>query len=127
MRVLTPSGLYTYPDLVVVCEEPQFIDTNLDTLTNPTFLVEILSPSTETWDLGKKAEMYRSIPTLKELLFISQERYHAQLQRRQPGGTWLLIEADGLDSSIELSSIGYTLSLREAYAIVLRYRASNQP
>ena len=126
MRVLTPSGLYTYPDLVVVCGEPQFVDTHLDTLTNPTLLVEILPPTTENYDLGKKAEMYRTVPTLKELLFVAQDRYHMQLQRRQPDGTWVLIEADGLDSSIELTSIGYTLSLRDAYAIVLRHRASNQ-
>lgn len=126
MRVLTPSGLYTYPDLVVVCDEPQFLDNQLDTLTNPSLLVEILSPSTETYDLGKKAEMYRTIPSLREMLFISQDRYHVQLQQRQQDGKWLLSEADGLDSSIELSSIGYSLSLREAYAIVLKYRASNQ-
>ncbi|MCX6633353.1 MAG: Uma2 family endonuclease, partial [Candidatus Solibacter sp.] len=69
MRVLaTPSGLYTYPDLSVACEEPQFTDAQVDTLTNPTLLVEVLSPSTEDYDRGKKAKLYRAIPSLQELL-----------------------------------------------------------
>ena len=126
MRVLTPSGLYTYPDLVVVCDEPQFIDAELDTLTNPTLLMEILSPSTESYDLGKKAEMYRTTPTLKEMLFIAQDRYHVQLQQRQTDDRWSLVEIDGLDQSVELTSIGYTLPLAELYSEVLRHRGLNQ-
>src|ERR1017187_7440137 len=55
MRVLAASsGLYTYPDLSVACEEPQFADAQVDTLTNPALLVEILSPSTEDYDRGKQ-------------------------------------------------------------------------
>ena len=62
MRVLAvPTGLYTYPDLSAACEEPQFADPHVDTLTNPTLLVEILSPSTEDYDRGKKAKLYRAI------------------------------------------------------------------
>ena len=124
MRVLAvPSGLYTYPDLSVVCEEPQFADAHLDTLTNPALLVEILSPSTEDYDRGKKAKMYRAIPSLQELLFIAQDSYEVELYRRQPDGSWWLIEAKGLESEITLTSIGYTLSLRELYEKVVRASA----
>ena len=120
MRVLaTPSGLYTYPDLSVACDEPQFADAHVDTLTNPTLLVEVLSPSTENYDRGKKAKLYRAIPSLQELLFIAQDSYEVELYRRQPDGTWSLIEARGLESAIALTSIGYTLSLRELYERVL--------
>ena len=120
MRVLaTPSGLYTYPDLSVACDEPQFADAQVDTLTNPTLLVEVLSPSTENYDRGKKAKLYRAIPSLQELLFIAQDSYEVELYRRQPDGTWSLIEARGLESAIALTSIGYTLSLRELYERVL--------
>lgn len=116
MRVLaTPVGLYTYPDLSVACEEPQFADTHVDTLINPTLLVEILSPSTEDYDRGKKAKLYRAIPSLRELLFVAQDSYEVELYRRQTDGTWSLIEAKGLESAIPLTSIGYTLSLRELY------------
>ena len=120
MRVLAlPSGLYTYPDLSVVCGKPQYADSQVDTLTNPTLLVEILSPSTEAYDRGQKAKLYRSIPSLQELLLIEQETYEVELYRRQPDGTWSIISALGLDSSIELTSIGYTLQLRELYEIVV--------
>jgi Uma2 family endonuclease len=120
MRVLaTASGLYTYPDLSVACEEPQFADAHVDTLTNPALLVEILSPSTEDYDRGKKAKLYRAIPSLQELLIIAQDSYEVELYRRQPDGTWSLIEANGLESAITLTSIGYTLSLRELYENVL--------
>jgi Uma2 family endonuclease len=120
MRVLaTPSGLYTYPDLSVACDEPQFADAQVDTLTNPTLLVEVLSPRTENYDRGKKAKLYRAIPSLQELLFIAQDSYEVELYRRQPDGTWSLIEARGLESAIALTSIGYTLSLRELYERVL--------
>jgi len=116
MRVLaTPSGLYTYPDLSATCEEPQFADQHFDTLTNPALLVEILSPSTENYDRGKKAKLYRVIPSLQELLFIAQDSYEVELYRRQADGTWSLMDAKGQDEAIALTSTGYTLSLGELY------------
>jgi Uma2 family endonuclease len=116
MRVLaTASGLYTYPDLSVACEEPQFADAQVDTLTNPALLVEILSPSTEDYDRGKKARLFRAIASLQELLFIAQDRYEVELYRRQLDGSWSLIEVKGPEATITLTSIGYTLPLRELY------------
>ena len=116
LRVLVkPTGLYTYPDLSVVRGESQFADAHIDTLINPTLLVEILSPSTEDYDLGKKAKMYRGIPSLEELLLIAQDSHSVDLHRRQADGSWVIHEANGLEASIELASIGYTLHLRELY------------
>lgn len=116
MRILvTPAGLYTYPDLSVVCEEPQFTDSHVDTLVNPALVVEILSPGTEAYDRGKKAKLYRAMPSLVEYLSIGQDSYDVELYRKRADGTWSVIEADGLDLSIELTTIGYTLQLRELY------------
>jgi Uma2 family endonuclease len=116
MRVLVEaSGLYTYPDLSVVCGQARFADGHFDSLTNPVLLVEILSPSTEAYDRGLKAAMYRKIPSLQELLLIAQERYEVQLYRRIPDGTWSVMDFEGLDASVELQSIGYTLRLSELY------------
>jgi len=117
MRVLTPGGLYTYPDLTVACNQPAFAEADVDTLTNPTLLLEILSPSTEGYDLGEKAEMYRKIPSLRELVFVAQDRFHVQVQRRE-SDHWTLLEADGLDACIDLISIGYSLRLAELYETV---------
>jgi Uma2 family endonuclease len=67
MRLLTPAtGLYTYPDVTVVCGEPRFEDADHDVLLNPTLLVEVLSPSTESYDRGKKLEHYRALKYLAE-------------------------------------------------------------
>jgi len=120
MRVLVEaSGLYTYPDLSVVFGEPQFTDAHVDTLLNPVLLVEILSPSTENYDRGWKAAAYRKIPSLQELLLIAQMSYEVDLHRRNPDGSWSRIRAAGLEASIELQSIGYTLRLSELYRRVV--------
>lgn len=116
MRVLVdPPGLYTYPDLSATCGEPQFADASEDTLINPALVVEIVSPSTEAYDRGKKARMYRGMSSLQELLLIAQDRYDVELRRRQADGTWLLLDAVGLDASIELTSVSCTLPLGELY------------
>jgi Uma2 family endonuclease len=121
MRVRTPGGLYTYPDLSIACAEPQFYDKEVDTLLNPTLLVEILSPSTEGYDRGRKAELYRAIPSLRELLIVAQDRLHVELFRRVEGGPWDFSEADGLGGSVELTSIGLTLRLSELYETAIAH------
>lgn len=126
MRVLLPFGDYTYPDVSVVCGERKFADSHLDILTNPTLLIEILSPSTENYDRGRKAKMYREIPSLRELLLIAQDEYEVELSRRQADGTWLLMQVKGLDESIELASINYTLKLRDLYAMVIEAGEAGQ-
>jgi Uma2 family endonuclease len=120
MRVLVAQGgLYTYPDLSATCEEAQYADSGADTLLNPTLVVEILSPSTEGYDRGKKARLYRDMPSLKELLLVAQDGYEVELHRRQPDGAWTINNAVGLDGSIELTSIGCTLRLGELYENVV--------
>ncbi len=118
MRVLVQStGLYTYPDVVVVCEEPRFEDDEFDVLLNPTLIVEVLSPSTESYDRGRKARNYRSIPSLQEYILISQEV--AVLERWiRRGDDWESVECRGLDATAPLESIGCVLPLREVYAKV---------
>lgn len=116
MRVRVPSRqLYSYPDVTVVCGEPQFEDSQVDTLLNPTLLVEVLSPSTERYDRGTKFRAYRTIPALRELLFVSQEGPLVERYRRGADGQWLLSEAAGLEAEIALESIGCTLALRDIY------------
>ncbi len=116
MRVLVqPSGLYTYPDVSVVCGERQFSDAYVDTLVNPVLVVEILSPSTEDYDRGRKAKLYRETPSIREYVLVAQNSYEVELQRREADNSWRIFNASGLEASIELLSIGYTLSLRELY------------
>ena len=116
MRVrVTATGLYTYPDVAVVCGEPQLLDKELDTLLNPVLIVEVLSPSTEAYDRGRKFEHYRSIESLKEYLLVSSDRAHIDLFARQSDGRWLLTSADRLEETIELESVGCRLALAAVY------------
>lgn len=116
MRVkVSPTGLYTYPDVVVVCGQAQFDDAHLDTLLNPTILIEVLSDSTEAYDRGRKFEHYRSLESLAEYVLIAQNRPQIEAYRRQPSQQWLLTESRGLEGVLRLHSIECDLALAEIY------------
>jgi Uma2 family endonuclease len=118
MRVcVEPTGLYTYPDVVVVCGEPRFQDGELDTLLNPTVLVEVLSPSTEAYDRGKKFGHYRRLASVREYVLVAQERVLVERFTRQ-GQEWLLAEMNRPEDVLRLASIGCEVPLREIYAKV---------
>jgi Uma2 family endonuclease len=112
---VSPNGLYTYPDVVVVCDTPQFSDQHQDTLTNPTLIVEVLSPATKDYDRGEKFEQYRTLDSLKEYVLIAQDKHHVEHFVRQPDATWLLSETHRLGDTVELIAIGCQLQLTEVY------------
>ncbi|MBA3314940.1 MAG: Uma2 family endonuclease [Planctomycetota bacterium] len=118
MRVRIPSGLYTYPDATVVCGAPDVEEyRGLETLKNPLLIVEVLSKSTEGYDRDAKFDFYKSIPSLKGYLLVSQDKPKADhLSRRDDG--WLLSSALGLDASICIPELEVTLALVEIYAKV---------
>jgi Uma2 family endonuclease len=116
MRVrVTPVGLYTYPDVVVVCGEPRFLDEGRDTLLNPTVIIEVLSKSTEAYDRGQKFELYSSLESLAEYLLISSDRVRAELFTRQPEDRWLLTAKSSVEDSLDLQSIDCRLLLADLY------------
>lgn len=116
MRVHIPAtGLYTYPDVVVACDEPVFADKEFDTLLNPTVVFEVLSRSTEKYDRVAKFIDYRTIDSLGEYLLVLQNEYSVEHYVKQPGGGWLLSDIRGLDSSVELSSVKCVLPLAEIF------------
>ena len=119
MRVkVSPTGLYTYPDVVVVCGEPQFEDTDLDTLLNPTLIMEVLSQSTEDYDRGTKFEHYRTLASLQEYVLVAQDKCHIVHYTRQADNTWVLSETTRREDLLHLPSIGCDLSISEVYAKV---------
>lgn len=116
MRVkVSPTGLYTYPDVVVACGEPQFEDAELDTLVNPKVLFEVLSPSTADYDRGGKFTQYRRLPSLHEYVLISQDRPLVEHYVRQPKNQWMLTEIESLEDTLVLPSIDCELPLAEIY------------
>lgn len=117
MKVRTsPSGLYAYPDLSVVCGEPVYHDERRDVLVNPTVIFEVLSPSTEAYDRGEKSLRYRTqIESLQDYVLVSQDRPRLEHYTRQPDGTWTSEEVNGLEGVLRLSSIECQISLNEVY------------
>ena len=109
------TGLYTYPDVAVACGEPEFEDDFIDTLLNPTLLVEVLSPSTERYDRIAKSSYYRTMESLAEHLLVAQDEIRVEQYVKQPNGAWLLFEFLTLDSTVQLPSIECSLQLSEVY------------
>lgn len=116
-RVHIPkNGLYAYPDLIIVCDEPELLDEKFDTLLNPTVLIEILSKSTRGYDKNAKFSLYRDIPTLREYLLVDSRRLKVEVWHKSADGVWSLAkETDQPDDSIQIETIGLLLSLRAIY------------
>src|ERR1043166_9688652 len=70
---VSPTGMYTYPDIVAVCGEARFEDKHVDTLLNPTVIVEVLSESTERYDRGEKFAHYRRLESLRAFVLVAQD------------------------------------------------------
>lgn len=115
MRVRIPRRGYLYPDIVVVCDEPQLEDDHFDTLLNPSVVIEILSESTERYDRGKKFSFYQTIKSLAEYLLIAQDESKIEQYVRQPDGRWLLASYHSPEDVVELASIQCPLAQREVY------------
>lgn len=109
------TGLYTYPDVVIICGQPRYEDRQKDTLLNPTVIVEVLSKSTEAYDRGVKFGHYRTLDSLTDYLLVSQDSASVEHRVRLPGDQWLLGIYQGLASEVPISSIGCALPLAEVY------------
>jgi Uma2 family endonuclease len=119
MRLHVPAtGLYTYPDVTVVCGEREFIDSRRDTLTNPQLIIEVLSISTEAYDRGLKFSNYQSLPSLQEYVLVSQALPRIEQFGRQADQTWRYQAIEGPGTRVKLTSIEVELALDEIYSNV---------
>lgn len=109
------NTLYTYPDVLIVCGEPKFLDDAFDTLLNPSVLFEILSPSTANYDKGTKFELYRDIESLEEYILVNSTRVHVEFYQRNADLSWTLTEYKSQTDHFELKTIQKTMSLTEIY------------
>src|SRR2546421_282150 len=101
------TGLRTYPDVSVYCGERERDpdDPDAETLTNPTVLFEVLSPSTEAYDRTVKAPHFRRIESLQTLVLVRQEKPYAEVYHRRSDGSWSFHEAEGIDAVLQLPAI----------------------
>jgi Uma2 family endonuclease len=111
---VSKTGLCTYPEVMAVCGERQYLDGKTDTLLNPTLVVEVLSDSTESYDRGRKFDHYRQLESLREYVMIAQDRIKVERYTRQ-GNDWILTVFSELDDILRLVSIGCEIPLLEIY------------
>lgn len=111
------SGLYTYPDVSALCGPAYFESERHGVLLNPSVLVEVLSPSTESYDRGVRFAHYRRIPSLREYVLVAQDQVHVERFARvdAAGAEWAMTVIEEIDASIVLPSIDCAIPLREVY------------
>jgi Uma2 family endonuclease len=112
------SGLYTYPDLSIVCGDIRRYKGRMDTITNPVALIEVLSPAAAEYDRGQKFEFYREIPSLQEYILISSSRIRIEQFTRTATGQWLLTDYKSRDEVLYIESIAEDIRLEELYSRV---------
>ena len=111
--------MYTYPDMMVICGPVAKMAARPTVVTNPVFLAEVLSPSTEAVDRWAKSDQYRRSPSVRQFALISQDRAMIELHTRQEDGTWRASEVSGLDGDCELTSLDCKIPMAALYDGVL--------
>jgi Uma2 family endonuclease len=110
------KGMFSYPDIVIICGEPQYHDQKRDILLNPSVIIEVLSDTTELFDRGKKFERYRDwLPSLTDYILVSQTAPLVEHFTRKEGDVWEFHPVSGLDSVLELPTLNCSLKLSEIY------------
>ena len=110
------EGMYSYPDIVVICGEPEYLDNLKDVVINPKVIFEVLSPSTEGFDRGEKCKRYQTCnPTLTDYLLVSQDKPEIEHFRRKKDGSWTFRRYSGLDATCPISSIRCVVELADVY------------
>lgn len=116
MKVRMPdSRKFFYPDVTVVCGEPQFHDDRTDIILNPVLVVEVLSKSTEAFDRGEKFQAYQQLDSLREYVLIAQDKAVVEQFVRQGAGKWTYAAVIGRESSLSLPSVECELNLSAVY------------
>lgn len=117
LRIHIPKNtLYTYPDILIVCEDPIFVDGEFDTLLNPAVIIEILSPSTANYDRGAKFDLYREVETLKEYILVDSVTTHFVHYIKNADSTWTLSETKNLNDPFYITAINFQCLLSEIYS-----------
>ncbi len=109
-------GLFTYPDILVICGPPKLLPGRKDTVTDAGLIVEVLSPTTESYDRGAKSNFYRAVPSLQQIILISQDEPRVDTLTRQSPEGWLLRNDSVRQGSLALPAFELELPLSTIYA-----------
>ncbi len=110
------TGMFAYPDIVIICGEPQYHDQRRDILLNPSVIIEVLSEGTELFDRSEKFKRYRDwLPSLTDYILVSQTAPLVEHFTRKKGPIWELHPVSGLDSEVGIPSLNCSLKLSDVY------------
>ena len=105
-----------YPDVSGLCGRPEYLDQTRDVLLNPSFIIEVLSKSTEAFDRGRKLALYMALPSVVEIALVSVVEVRVDKYTRQPDGIWRFDGYAGLECNVPFASLDCAVPLREVYA-----------
>ena len=109
------NTLITYPDLSVVCGNPEFYHEDNWHLTNPGVIVEVLSPTTQRYDRGKKFELYQDLPSFLEYILVDSRSVLVEQYVKNAAGNWALHRHDKMEDILEITTVGVSLPLNDIY------------
>ena len=112
------SNSYTYPDVLLLAEPPQFVEKRNDTVTNPLIIIEVLSDTTKDFDRSGKFELYRALPSLQEYILVHQDKIQLEQFIKQSEKHWLMREYDVGEIQLEFANVPVQVSLADIYAKV---------
>lgn len=116
LRIHIPKNtLFTYPDISIICGKIETTDDIFDTVTNPSVIIEILSPSTRNYDKGEKFTLYREIDSLQEYILIDSERIMVEKFIRNADNSWQLTEYKSIEQSFSITTVSIEMKLTDIY------------
>lgn len=110
------NTLFTYPDISIICGEPQTLNNDNWNVLNPAVIIEVLSPATKNYDRGEKFKLYRDIPSLNEYVLVDAESVHIEIFRLNEVNHWELEEYDAEEASLYIKAINAFIRLADIYA-----------
>ena len=115
-RVCNPlNTLFTYPDVVVTCEEEEYLDTEFDTLLNPTIIIEVLSKSTKSYDRKSKFAEYKTLDSFQEYILIDQNKCYIETYFKEKPNSWLGTDYKDITNTIYLKSLDCSIEIADIY------------
>ena len=109
------NTLFTYPDISIICGEPETLNNDDLNVLNPAVIIEVLSPSTRNYDRGEKFKLCRDIPTLKEYILVDSESVHIEIFRLNESSHWELEEYDTAEEMLYIKTIDENIALADIY------------
>jgi Uma2 family endonuclease len=116
---IEPSDIGVYPDALVICEEPIFWNNRLDVIVNPLLIVEVLSPSTQSFDRLGKFDLYKSLPSFQEYVLINADKHSVETRFREEPDLWRIKTEDDINNSVALRSLGVSISMADIYEDII--------